>query len=98
AQRRVRLFRRGGVHAGADAALLRAALQRWNLVARPLRPSRVGDQLIDRRHRDHILTSAAAAETKPRNETLPASSRGPQHETPLRGGWFPGAMGAASGR
>ena len=35
AQRRVRLLWRGGVHASADAAFLRATLQRGNLVAGP---------------------------------------------------------------
>ena len=50
AQRRVRLLRRGGVDARADAALLRAALQRRHRVpAFPgLAPLR--DELVDGRH------------------------------------------------
>src|ERR1700735_3138662 len=50
AQRRVRLLRRRRVDARAHAALLRALLQRGDLLARPLRHPRLADELIDRRH------------------------------------------------
>src|SRR6478736_8210995 len=50
AERRVRLLRRRGVDARADAALLRALLQRRHLLLGLLRPARIGDQLVDGRH------------------------------------------------
>ena len=50
AKRRVRLLRRGGVHAGADAALLRVLLHRGNLGLGLLRLATLADQLVDRRH------------------------------------------------
>src|SRR4051794_1962354 len=50
AKRRVRLLRRGGIDARADAALLRRLLQRRNLLARLLYDARTCDQLVDRRH------------------------------------------------
>jgi len=55
AQRRVRLLRRGGVHAGAHATLLRAALEGGHLVARGLRVTSLGDQLVDRRHPTSLI-------------------------------------------
>src|SRR5580693_8209215 len=50
AQRRVRLLRRRGVDAGADAALLRALLQSRHLLFRVLRDPRLANELVDRRH------------------------------------------------
>src|SRR5581483_10612535 len=50
AQRRVRLLRRRGVDACANAALLRRLLQRRHLLARLLHRARTCDQLVDRRH------------------------------------------------
>src|ERR1700722_7844833 len=50
AQRGVGLLRRRRVNASANAALLRALLERRHLVARGKRAARVVDQLIDRRH------------------------------------------------
>src|ERR1700759_3065857 len=50
AQRRVRLLRRRGVDARANAALLRRLLQRRHLFARLLHRARTCDQLVDRRH------------------------------------------------
>src|SRR5256885_10576484 len=50
AKRRVRLLRRRGVDARADAALLRRLLQRRHLLARLLYNARLCDQLVDRRH------------------------------------------------
>src|SRR3954452_1828744 len=47
----VRLLRRRGVDACADAALLRALLQRRHLLLCVLRHARLADQLIDGRHR-----------------------------------------------
>src|SRR3954463_6336679 len=49
-KRRVRLLRRRRIDARADAALLRALLQRRHLLLRLLHHPRVADQLIDRRH------------------------------------------------
>src|SRR5437762_3254648 len=49
-KRRVRLFRRGGVDARANAALLGRLLQRRHLLARLLYRPRSCDQLVDRRH------------------------------------------------
>src|SRR5215469_15337222 len=54
AQRGIRLFRRSRVDASANAALLRAGFHRGNLVARYLRPPRLADELVYRRHR-HVL-------------------------------------------
>ena len=51
AERRVGLLRGGGVHPGADAALLRVLLERRRLVlGRDIFPA-VADELIDRRHK-----------------------------------------------
>ncbi len=50
AQRRVGLFRRGRVHAGAHAPLLRAGFQRGHLVALARSLARLADQLVNRRH------------------------------------------------
>src|SRR5947209_20356474 len=50
AKRGVRLLRRRGVDARADATLLRRLLQRGNLLARLLYRPRTCDQLVDRRH------------------------------------------------
>src|SRR5438876_6571193 len=61
AQRGVRLLRRRDVDARADAALLRALLQRRHLVARGLRPARTADELVDRRHRSRPRSSNNAA-------------------------------------
>src|SRR6202790_4200781 len=49
-KRRVRLLRRRGVDARANAALLRRLLQRRHLLARLLYDARTCDQLVDRRH------------------------------------------------
>src|SRR5262245_3837174 len=49
-QRRVRFFRRRSIDAGANAALLRAPLERWRGVFRSLFFSAVAHQLTDRRH------------------------------------------------
>ncbi|EHH67274.1 hypothetical protein GMO_22690 [Gluconobacter morbifer G707] len=46
----VRLFRRNGINACADAALLRASLQRGDLVPLCGRLTAVRDQLVDGRH------------------------------------------------
>jgi ABC-type phosphonate transport system ATPase subunit len=50
AQRGVRLFRRRGIDAGADGALLRAVLQGRNLVALRLGAARLANKLIDCRN------------------------------------------------
>jgi len=47
---RVRLLRRGGVNAGANAALLRVLLHRRNLGLGLLRLATLADQLVDSRH------------------------------------------------
>src|SRR5207248_11061128 len=49
-QRRVRLLRRGGVHAGAHAAPLRAPLERRRLRLARLRMAALADQLLDGGH------------------------------------------------
>src|SRR5271170_6607021 len=51
AQGGIRLLRRSRVDARAHPALLRASFHRWNLVACHLRPPRIADQLVYRRHR-----------------------------------------------
>src|SRR5512146_623422 len=50
AQSRIRLLGRGRVDAGADGALLRAALERRHLVALRLFAARLANELVDRRH------------------------------------------------
>src|SRR3974390_2396604 len=65
AQRRVRLFGRCRVDARADAALLRAPRQRWNLVALRLLTARLADQLIDRRHSLFLMTSPSKRRSGP---------------------------------
>src|SRR5690606_12567786 len=50
AKRRVRLLRRRRLDARADATLLRALLERRNLLLGLLHHPRIADQLIDRRH------------------------------------------------
>src|SRR5918911_4925128 len=67
AQGGVRLLRRRRIDARADAALLRAGLQRRNLVARLQRRARVSDQLVDRWH--SILTFARPGRAHWRLET-----------------------------
>src|SRR5436190_14307148 len=57
AERRVRLLRGRGVDARADAALLRAGLQRGHLVAGDERAAALGNQLIDGRHRVRVSLS-----------------------------------------
>src|ERR1700730_1259035 len=69
AQRRVRLLRRRGVDARADAALLRALLQRRHLLLGVLRRPRLANELVDRRHaRPHsigpVLTRIHSRKTK----------------------------------
>src|SRR5919107_350955 len=59
AQRGVRLLGGGGVHARADAAPLRASLQRRRLGLARLRLAALADQLLDRGHRVSPLPSAA---------------------------------------
>src|SRR5215469_9396793 len=61
AQRRIRLFWRGRIDAGAHAALLRAGLHCRNLVARHLRPPRISDQLVYRRHSNAPLLNTLTA-------------------------------------
>src|SRR5665213_3835176 len=51
AQRRVRLLRGRRIDARTNAALLRARLERRDLVAGLERPPRIGNQLVNRRHR-----------------------------------------------
>src|SRR5579885_2946876 len=65
AQRRVGLFRRGRVDAGAHAAFLRTGLHRRHLVARQLRPARIADQLIDRRPSPTFVRDAPTARREP---------------------------------
>ncbi|EFD03473.1 hypothetical protein HMPREF1034_1506 [Cutibacterium acnes SK187] len=50
-QRRVRLLRRRGVHAGAHATTLRRALEGRRLVLADLVSAALADQLLDCRHR-----------------------------------------------
>ena len=50
AERRVRLLRRGGVDARANAALLRASLHRRDLVTIGRRLAGLANELVDRRH------------------------------------------------
>src|SRR5437899_1419761 len=50
AQRRVRLLRGGGVHAGTHATTLRATLQRWRFGLRDLGLATVTHELVDGRH------------------------------------------------
>src|ERR1700754_968159 len=49
-QSRVRLLRRRGVDAGADAALLRVLLKSGNLITLYVRLARLADQLVYGRH------------------------------------------------
>jgi hypothetical protein len=50
AKRRVRLLRGRGIHAGANAALLRVLLHRRNLALGLLRLAALADQLVNCRH------------------------------------------------
>src|SRR6516164_2821951 len=50
AQRRIRLFRRRRVNAGANSPLLRACLEMARLLAVDLGSPRLADQLANRRH------------------------------------------------
>src|SRR3982750_208435 len=59
-QRRVRLRRRGGVHARAHAAPLRAPLERRRLRLARLRLAALADQLLDGGHPSLRLPSAAS--------------------------------------
>src|SRR6185437_13466145 len=54
-QSRVRLLRRGGVDAGANASALRAALQGRHLVALRLGMAGLADQLVDCGHRTDVF-------------------------------------------
>src|SRR6266446_4971886 len=55
AQRRIGLFRRGRVDARAHPALLRARFHGRHFVACHLRPPRIADQLVYRRHRHDLV-------------------------------------------
>src|SRR5262245_22888770 len=84
AQRRVRLLRRGRVDARANAALLRARLQRRHLVARLHLHPRLADQLVDRRHPGLNLVRAGGLTPRAptQNESAPcARSRNDALET-----------------
>src|SRR6185369_13939089 len=61
AQRRVRLLRRRRIDARADAALLRALLERRHLLLRLLHHPRLADQLVDRRHAGLLRSKRASA-------------------------------------
>src|SRR6516165_12719011 len=50
AQRRIRLFRRRRVNAGANSPFLRACLEMARLLAVELGPPRLADQLTNSRH------------------------------------------------
>src|SRR5262249_22877802 len=74
-QRRVRLLRRRGVDARANAALLRRLLQRRHLLARLLHFTRLCDQLVDRRHPGlHPFSAAVPCGAA----VLPRTVAGPQ--------------------
>src|SRR5664279_5265845 len=60
-QRRIRLLRRRRVDAGADAAPLRAALERRRLRLDGLGLAAMADELIDRGHKDSIRSEAPGA-------------------------------------
>src|SRR5246127_5711216 len=62
AQRRVRLLGRGGIDAGADGALLGAALERRHLVTLGLLAPRLANKLIDRRHSIPLFIPPASRE------------------------------------
>src|SRR5664280_2555174 len=69
AQRRVRLLRRRRVDAGADAAPLRAALQRRRLRLDGLGLAAMADELVDRGHKDSIRCEPQAPGQTPRIRT-----------------------------
>src|SRR5438046_1293776 len=79
AQRRVRLLGRGGVHACAHAAPLRAPLERRRLGLARLRLAALADQLLDGRHPSLRLPPATAVTalsvSVPRPTPAPAVGR-----------------------
>src|SRR5581483_1942271 len=79
AQSRVRLLRRGRVHARADAALLRRPAQRRGLDLRLRRRAALANELIDGRHCEEVSSSRKKGSTQQR----PA---GPSPRQP-RAGW-----------
>src|SRR5712675_750257 len=64
AQSGIGLFRRGRVDARAHPALLRTGFHRRHLVARHLRPPRIADQLVYRRHRHNLVKQSNRPKTK----------------------------------
>src|SRR6516165_7246605 len=100
AQRRIRFFRGCRVDARAYPALLRAGLHRWHLVARELRPSRISDQLVYRRHsyilkhgdRPTLLLRRCDRAPLPRNNIAPSHKGAePRNNNRAASRWLPTA-------
>src|SRR5262249_42856077 len=80
-KRRVRLLRRGRVHAGAHAAALRAALQRGGSPLRTLLRAPLLHQLVDRRHGVLVAGPPPRTVADPTRELLPREiGRGRIHD------------------
>src|SRR5690606_27012258 len=64
AESRVRLLRRGRVHARADSALLGAALERWSLLLLLHALPALADQLVDGRHTSPCASGISASKKR----------------------------------